>query len=73
MKHVNAQFGIKFHFWVHVLVQSKITYNTPFDIFSRYLVEDFHMVFIGYSGKLNDLTTLSHQMQGMFCDMIISF
>ena len=62
--HVNAPFGIKFHFGVHVLVQSEIMYNTPLNIFSRHIVEDFHMIFNGYAGKLIGLTTLQSPKPG---------
>ena len=62
--HEIAPFGIKFHFGVHVLVQSVRMYNATLNIFSIHMEEDIHMIFNGYSGKLVDLTTVQSPKLG---------
>ena len=64
--HEIGPFVIKYHFGVHCVVQSEKMYNAPLNIFSRRLVEDFHMIFNGYSGKLVDLTTVQSPKLGYF-------
>ena len=62
--HINAPFVIKFHSGVHVLVQSEKMYNAPLNTFSIHIVEDFHMIFNGYSDKLVELTTVQSPKLG---------